>query len=191
MSARSVTTALVALLEREQAPLLARRFYGDGPASPITASLAQVPELLEVTLPFIAGALGPACLDERAKEIAILRTSALLGCRYCVQTHTAVALDSGLSGQEVRALRGDGEIEHVFADPRERVTIEWIDAVALGRGPVDPAITARASDLLEDHQLVELTLAVGATLMLNRYCSALELPTSAPTLERLAAEGLD
>ncbi len=191
MSARSVTTALVALLEREQAPLLARRFYGDGPASPITASLAQVPELLEVTLPFIAGALGPASLDERAKEIAILRTSALLGCRYCVQTHTAVALDSGLSGQEVRALRGDGEIEHVFADPRERVTIEWIDAVALGRGPVDPAITARASDLLEDHQLVELTLAVGATLMLNRYCSALGLPTSAATLERLAAEGLD
>ncbi len=191
MSARSVTTALVALLEREQAPLLARRFYGDGPASPITASLAQVPELLDVTLPFIAGALGPASLDERAREIAILRTSALLGCRYCVQTHTAVALDSGLSGQEVRALRGDGEIEHVFADPRERVTIEWIDAVALGRGPVDPAITARASDLLEDHQLVELTLAVGATLMLNRYCSALELPTSAATLERLAAEGLD
>ncbi|MBA3330474.1 MAG: carboxymuconolactone decarboxylase family protein [Actinobacteria bacterium] len=191
MSARSVTTALVALLEREQAPLLARRFYGDGPASPITASLAQVPELLEVTLPFIAGALGPASLDERAREIAILRTSALLGCRYCVQTHTAVALDSGLSGQEVRALRGDGEIEHVFADPRERVTIEWIDAVALGRGPVDPAITARASDLLEDHQLVELTLAVGATLMLNRYCSALGLPTSAATLERLAAEGLD
>ncbi len=191
MSARSVTTALVALLEREQAPLLARRFYGDGPASPITASLAQVPELLEVTLPFIAGALGPASLDERAREIAILRTSSLLGCRYCVQTHTAVALDSGLSGQEVRALRGDGEIEHVFADPRERVTIEWIDAVALGRGPVDPAITARASDLLEDHQLVELTLAVGATLMLNRYCSALGLPTSAATLERLAAEGLD
>ena len=191
MSARSVATALVALVDREQAPLLARRFYGDGPASPITASLAQVPELLEVTLPFIAGALGPASLDERAKEIAILRTSALLGCRYCVQTHTAVALDAGLSSHEVRALRGDGEIEQVFTDPRERVTIEWIDAVALGRGPVDRAITARTSELLEDHQLVELTLAVGATLMLNRYCSALELPTSAATLERLAAEGLD
>jgi hypothetical protein len=64
-------TALVALIDREQAPLLARRFYGEGPASPITASLAQVPELLEVTLPFVAAALGPAGLDERAKEIAV------------------------------------------------------------------------------------------------------------------------
>ena len=28
-------------------------------------------------------------------------------CRYCVDTHTAVALDSGLSREEVRALRGE------------------------------------------------------------------------------------
>jgi AhpD family alkylhydroperoxidase len=182
--------ALVALVDREQAPLLARRFYGDGPPSPITASLAQVPELLEVTLPFVAAALGPATLDERAKEIAILRTSALLECRYCVQTHTAVALDAGLSGEEVRALRGEREIETAFTDPRERVMIEWIDAVAAGRGPVDPATRTRASETLDDHVLVELTLAVGATLMLNRYCSALGLPTGAAALQRLSEEGL-
>ncbi len=82
MSGRPDPSALVALVEREQAPLLARRFYGDGPVSPITASIAHVPELLEVALPFIGTALGPAGLDTRAKEIAILRTSALLECRY-------------------------------------------------------------------------------------------------------------
>lgn len=191
MSGRPDPSALVALVEREQAPLLARRFYGDGPESPITASIAHVPELLEVALPFIGTALGPAGLDTRAKEIAILRTSALLECRYCVQTHSVLALDADLSSDEVRALRGDSEIERIFADPRERVMIEWIDAVALGRGPLDPALTARASDRLEDHALVELTLTVAATLMLNRYCTALALPTSAATLERLAAAGFD
>jgi len=181
--------ALVSLLEREQAPLLARRFYGDGPPSPITASLAQVPEALEVALPFIGAALGPASLDERSKEIAILRTSALLECRYCVQTHTAVALDVGLATDEVRALRGEGDLEEAFSDDRERVMIAWIDAVALGRGPVDPELQARASQALEEHELVELTLAVSATLMLNRYCTALDLPTGADTLARLAANG--
>ena len=191
MSVGPDPSALIALLDREQAPLLTRRFYGDGPASPITASLAQVPELLEVALPFIAAALGPAGLDERIKEIAILRTSALLECRYCVQSHTAVALDAGLSSEEIRALRGDGDIQRIFTEPAERVMIEWIDAVALGRGPIDPAVRGRASDALEDHVLVELTLAVATTLMLNRYCTALELPTGAATLERLAAEGLE
>jgi len=187
MSAAS-KTARVALVDREQAPLLARRFYGDGPTSPITASLAQVPELLEVTLPFIGAALGPAGLDERAKEIAILRTSALLDCHYCVQTHSAVALDAGLSSEEVRALRGEGEIAAAFTDPRERAMIGWIDAVAAGRGPVDPAIAARTSDLLEDHVLVELTLTVAATLMLNRYCTALELADQNESHRRELAE---
>jgi hypothetical protein len=30
---------------------------------------------------------------------------------------------------------------------------------------------------------------VGATLLLNRFCTALELPTSSKVLRRLAAEG--
>lgn len=184
------TAPLVDLVAREQAPLLARRFYGDGPPSPITASLAQVPELLEVALPFVGAALGPGCLDARAKELAILRTSALLECRYCVQTHTVVALDCGLVREEVQALRGERDLDAVFSDPRERTMLAWIDAVALGRGPVEPEVQARATGVLADHELVELTLAVTATLMLNRYCTALDLPASAATLARLAEAGL-
>jgi len=189
MSDAHAPEALVSLIDREQAPLLARRFYGDGTPSPITASLAQVPEMLEVTLPFVGAALGPASLDGRSKEIAILRTSALLECQYCVQTHTAVALDVGLSTDEVRALRGEHGLEEAFTDARERAMIEWIDAVALGRGPVLPEVKTRVLEALEEHALVELTLAVGATLMLNRYCTALDLPTGADTVARLTAEG--
>lgn len=181
---------LIELIGAEAAPLLARRFYGDGPVSPITGSLAQVPELLEATLPFVGAALGPGHLEARVKEIAILRTSALLECRYCVQTHTVVALDCGLSRDEVRALRGELAPEEVFGDDRERAMLAWIDAVAAGRGAVDPDVQALAAEALADHELVELTLAVTATLMLNRYCTALNLPASAATVQRLAAEGL-
>ena len=182
--------SLVELLGHEQAPLLARRFYGDGAVSPITGSLAQVPELLDVALPFLGVALGPGSLGLRAKEIAVLRTSALLDCRYCVRSHTVVALDVGLTLEEVRALRDERVVEEVFADERERTMIAWIDAVALGRGPVDPAVQDRATGALDDHELVELTMAVTATVMLNRYCTALDLPTSPGTEARLAAEGL-
>ena len=181
---------LIELLAAEQAPLLARRFYGDGAVSPITGSLAQVPELLEVTLPFVGAALGPLALDLRVKEIAVLRTSALLECRYCVRSHTVVALDAGLSLDEVRALRDERPVDEVFKDERERTMIAWIDAVALGRGAVDPDVQARATGALEDHELVELTMAVAATLMLNRYCTALDLPTSPATEAALAAHGL-
>jgi len=184
------TSALVELLVGEQAPLLARRFAGGGSPSPVAASLAQVPELLGATLPFVGAALGPGTLDAREKEIAILRTSALLECRYCVQTHSVVALDSGLSAGEVRALRGEGRIDATFRDERERALLAWTDAVALGRGPVGAEPQARATAAFADHELVELTLCVAATIMLNRYCTALDLPTSSATLARLAEEGL-
>lgn len=179
------------LVEAEQAPILARPFYpGEGPPSPITASLAHVPEVLEVTLPFVGRVLGPTAVDARTKEIVILRCSALMECRYCVETHTAVALDCGLSREEIRALRGEEEAEAAFAHEDELALIAWVDAVALGRGVAPEEVTARATEAMGHPELVELTLVAGATLMLNRYCSALGLPTSPATLARLAEEGI-
>lgn len=183
--------SLVPLVEADQAPILARPYYpAGGPPSALTASLAHVPEVLEVALPFVGRVLGPTALDARSKEIVVLRTSALMECRYCVQTHTAVALDAGLRRAEVEALRGEADVEDVFADRGERALIAWVDEVALGRGPAGEAVSARAREAMGDPELVELTLVAGATLMLNRYCSALGLPTSAATLRRLGEEGL-
>jgi AhpD family alkylhydroperoxidase len=184
------SAGVVSLVPREQAPLLARAFYGDGRPSPITRSLAHVPELLEVTAPFVGRALSPGVLDARTTEIAIVRASAQLGCRYCVQTHSVAALDAGLSRAEVQALRGERSLGDAFAGPAERALIAYVDAVATGRGPVAAEERAPVEELLGDPGLVALTLLVGATVMLNRYCSVLELPTGSQTLERLAAEGL-
>jgi len=183
--------ARVALIEADQAPILARPFYPpDGPPSPVTASLAHVPEVLAAALPFIGRILGPTAVGARTKELVIVRTSALMGCRYCVETHAALALDCGLSREEVRALRGECEVETIFSDPAELALIDWVDALALGRGAVPEETATRATEAIGDAELVELTLVAGATLMLNRYCSALELPTSAGTLTRLVEEGL-
>ncbi len=183
--------SLVPLVEADQAPIFARPYFpAAGPASPLTASLAHVPEILEVALPFISRVLGPTALDARTKEIVVLRTSALMECSYCVQTHTAAALDSGLARAQIEALRGEAGVEEAFAAAGERALIAWVDEVALGRGAVGEEVTARAREAMGDPELVELTLVVGATLMLNRYCTSLRLPTSAATLLRLAEEGL-
>ena len=179
----------VRLIEAEQAPLLARRYYANGNPGPIVAALAQVPELLEVTMPFLDAALGPSAVDARTKELVILRTSAVMGCRYCVQTHTVVARGTGLSIDEVAALRGQQPLEEVVTDPRELALLEWVDVVAAGPGAVPEEARARLRERFGDPEIVELTLLVGATLLLNRFCTALELPTSPKVLGRLAEEG--
>lgn len=177
-------------VEPAQAPLLARPYYRAEGTSPIVTSLAHVPEALEVTMPFVSVVLGPSAIDARTKELVIVRTSVLLECRYCVQTHCAVALDSGLSVAEVGALRrAEASLERWERDD-ERALLAWVDAVAGGHGSVPAAVGERLREHYSEAEAAELTLVCAATMMLNRYCTALELPTSARTLECLASAGL-
>jgi len=148
---------LVRSLEPEQAPLLARPYYG-AETSPIVTSLAHVPEALDVTMPFVAVVLGPSAIDARTKELVVVRTSALLECRYCVQTHAVVALDSDVTAAEVRALRGETSWRERFEHEPERALLGWVDAVAGGRGAVPAEAGERMRAQHSDAEVVELTL---------------------------------
>ncbi|MDD7941035.1 carboxymuconolactone decarboxylase family protein [Actinomycetospora lutea] len=177
-------------VELDQVPLLARPYFADGDPGPIVRALAQVPELLTVALPFIGAALAPSAIGFRAKEIVIVRTSALAGCRFCVETHAVVALDAGLSPAHVAALRTPGPVpDGLFGDPAEEALLGWVDVVG-GGGPVSDEERAAILRHWDHHEIVELTTVVGATLMLNRFATALALPTSPDALERLEKEGL-
>jgi AhpD family alkylhydroperoxidase len=180
---------VVELLDTSTAPLLAAPYFSGGDPGPITASMAHVPELLAPTMGFLGPILSPSSIDWRTKEIVIVRTSAVLGCRYCVDSHTPVALDAGLSSDEVRALRGEADIEPTFGDAREVLLLQWIDAVAAGKGPIDDQLSSTARATFGDAATVEITLLIGATMLLNRYATALRLPVSDGVIARLAAEG--
>jgi len=67
--------------------------------------------------------------------------------------------------------------------------IAWCDAL-VGTGAVDAACRDRLRQGHPDHVVVELTLLATTTLLLNRFCTALELPTSPEVLARLATAGM-
>lgn len=179
---------VVPLLDAAQAPLTVAQHFRDGDPGPIVASLANVPELLEVALPFLGVIFGPSGSSLRAKELVVLRTSVLQSCRYCVDTHTVVARDAGLTRDEVRILRDeqDGQLD----DVAERALLAWVDAVGGQAAQPTTAITEELQAHHPPEAITELTMLVGATLMLNRYATSLQLPTSPDTLERLREEGL-
>ena len=182
--------ARVELLSAATAPITTRQLFEGGDPGPIVAALAHVPELVAPVLGFINAALGGGAATTRHKEFAILRTSALLGCRYCVHAHTAVALDVGLTSDEIRGLRGEVAIDDVFPLLSERRLVRWIDAMAASSGPVPDDTWQDARSSFADHLLVELSATIGATIFLNRFATGFELPTSDTTLARLAREGL-
>ncbi len=179
---------LVTTIDHTTAPLLVRDLFVSDPGA-IVGALAQVPELCEVTLPFLGAALGASGVSARRKEIAIVRTSANLACRFCTDTHTVVGAGEGLAGDELAALRRERDVAEVFTNQAERALVDWVDALSLGIGLVNPLVAVTARGLLGDHQLVELTVTVGATMLLNRLATGLELPVSVETEEGLDALG--
>lgn len=168
--------AHVPLVQAADAPLLARAFYEGGDPGPIVAALAHVPEMLEVTAPFVGTVLGPSALPARTKEIVILRTSAVAGCRFCVAAHTAAAREAGLAEEEVRALRAESPVDSVFEDEHERALVRFVDEAAGGRGPVPDTVRRPVQEHLGDALFVEVVLLVGTTLLLNRFATCLDLP---------------
>ncbi len=183
---------LVKKLAPDDAPITVRNYFAAGDPGPLVSTIAQVPELLQVTLPFIGKALGPSSIDIRTKEIVILRASAVQACKYCVNTHSFVARNSGLSHAEVLALRNVNTNSKNDADfnQRESTLIEWTDVISSTAAPISADLKKRFSDLFSEAEIVELTLLVGATVMLNRYATALELPTDETHLSFLQEEGL-
>jgi len=182
--------ARVRLLDAGSAPLPTRPYFADGDPGPIAASLAHLPDLLPSALGFIGAALGGSWLPTRTKEIVILRVSALAGCRYCTSAHTVVALDSGLTRDQVRGLRGEVPAAAVFDDAADLAVIAWSDAVYAGGEQELAAARKLLAPHYEDGAVVELTVCATATLMLNRYATSLALPGDPQTLARLAREGL-
>lgn len=180
----------VELLDAARAPLTAQRYFSEGDPGPIVAALSTVPELLAPTLAFVGAALGPGGASTRLKEFAILRTSALQGCEYCIHAHTAVSLDVGLSLDEIRALRGEIALEDGLPVAAERALIGWIDALAGATGPIRDDVWAAAREHWAEHVLVELTVTVGATMFLNRFATGFQLPTAGHVVARLEGEGL-
>lgn len=180
----------IELLDATTAPPAAQPYFVDGDPGSIVAALAAVPELLGPMLDFVGRAHDEGLAGVRPKLFAMLRTSVLQGCRYGIGTYTAVALDGGLSVEEVRALRGETPVEAGFRDDADRALIVWIDALAGATGPVLDDMYLAVREHLAANVLIELSVAIGATMLLNRFATGFDLPTSADALARLDACGL-
>ncbi|MGI8420872.1 MAG: carboxymuconolactone decarboxylase family protein, partial [Gaiellaceae bacterium] len=59
---------------------------------------------------------------------------------------------------------------------RERAIVDWVDRVVLAPAAVDDHLLPRVRAHVREDQLVELTLLVGAIGMLNRFCTAFDVP---------------
>ncbi len=183
--------ARVTLLNVEDVPeesrwLLERNIRGDDGLFNIYRALAHTPDGLRQFMRLGSYLLTRSALDPRLREIAILRTGALAGCRYEVAHHVPIARAAGLDDAAIRAaIEGDPA---PFSG-REAAVLQF--ATELTRDARVRADThAALRETLGERELVDLALTVGYYNLVARVLNALEVDLEPAFARGLGALGV-
>ena len=116
--------------------------------------------------------IGQMALPPRLREIVILRVARLTGSEYEWAQHTAIALEVGLTKEQVDAIskwQNSPEFK-----PEERTILQFTDEVTRNVGVSDHTFN-ELKKLFNDQLITELTVTVGYYSMLARILVALQV----------------
>jgi 4-carboxymuconolactone decarboxylase len=112
-------------------------------------------------------------LDDRVRELVIMRVAVLTGCDYVFEVHKAqYAKPAGVTPDEVEALR-ERSTPRLF-DGRDSALLAYVDAVTRDVEVAD-AVFERMRGHFSDREMVELTVLTAAYNMHTRFLRALDI----------------
>ncbi len=138
-------------------------------------ALANSPVLLRVYARFLNTTWAECSLDDRTRELVILRCSWLSKSSYIWQHHVDVARSVGLSPAQMLAAR-DLRPEHL--DLIQQTVLPYVDAVMTDSVTDDDV--EKLSNLVGSRGVVGVTMLVAFYLMTARFMGALDVTTDHP-----------
>jgi AhpD family alkylhydroperoxidase len=112
-------------------------------------------------------------VDNRLKDLAVLKVATLAHCEYCIDIASSVARKTGLSDAQLLALPRYRESQ--LFDELEKLVLDY--AVGMTRTPVEvpDALFASLREHLNEGQLVELTHVIALENMRARFNTGLDI----------------
>jgi 4-carboxymuconolactone decarboxylase len=141
-------------------------------------ALLHSPDLAAAWFEFNNAVRFKASLDDRVRELIIMRVAALTGCEYVWNVHEAqYAAAAGLTPPEVAALR-EGSGSAAF-NAREWALLAYVEAMTRDVAVPD-GVFVEMKRHFDDRTIVEVTVLVGAYNMQTRVLRALGIETWNP-----------
>ena len=126
-----------------------------------------------------------AGIDERLKEIALIHSSQLNGCAYCVRVHVDRAVAAGLSADEIAQIATWRE-SGVFT-PRERAALELTESyVFIHEEGISDEVYDHVGGILTEQEYVALSWLLVSINAFNRITIAGKYPVPPRRGERAA-----
>ena len=130
---------------------------------------------------FLGVALLYGALDRKAsplepslRSLVTVRISQLNGCRFCVDLNSSILLKRGASWDKIEALEHWRE-SNLFEE-RERVALDYAEAMTRSDRGVDDDQMARVRQQLDDDAVIELTALVAFQNLSSKFNAALAVP---------------
>lgn len=142
-------------------------------------TISHAPWLVMLLLPFNAAVQRQwpgSRMSGRIKELVIIKTSHVNGCRYCYAHNTALGEAAGITQDEVIALSSDDYLRSPTLSEREKAAVEWAEAVTLNTAAKRDDLFAVMKRLFTDAEIVELTMVSAMFNMINRLNDSLQVP---------------
>jgi AhpD family alkylhydroperoxidase len=129
-------------------------------------------------------------LEPALRSLLTVRISQINHCRFCVDINSATLLQRGISEDKLWALEGWRDSD-LFGE-RERVALEYAEAITVSDREVDDAMMARLRAHFDEDAIVELTGLIAFQNMSSKFNAALDVPPQGfcrvPSARRAAAE---
>ena len=101
-------------------------------------------------------------------DLVYLRVSQINNCAYCLDMHTRDLLKKGQAIEKLALLQAWREAGSLF-DERERAALAWAESVTrVAETGVPDSDYAAARAVLDERELVDLTIAIGLMNAYNR-----------------------
>jgi 4-carboxymuconolactone decarboxylase len=136
----------------------------DAPPMPgILGLFAHHPQLGGDWLAFSAGLLDAPALDPRDRELVVLRVAHRAGCRYEWAQHARIALDVGVTEDQISSVTGP--LAEGFWEADDLALLEAVDQLVDGHR-IEDATWGRLTLRFDQRQLLELLFVAGSYLCL-------------------------
>jgi AhpD family alkylhydroperoxidase len=136
------------------------------PTEPVTTLAHHRPSLVAYGVGGLMIERYSNAVDQRLKHLAMLRTSQLIGCEWCLDFGSMLAQRSGMTEDTLRELstwRTSDRFDEV-----DRVVLEYAEAMTGTPVDVSDELFARVREHFDERQLVELTMAIALENMFGR-----------------------
>ena len=113
-------------------------------------------------------------IDPVLRSLITVRVSQINVCRFCIDINSSVLAKRTGSMNKVEAL--DQWQESDLFDNKERVVLEYVEAMTYTGRQVDDDLTQRLYEHFNEDEIVELTGLIAFQNLSSKFNSALDLP---------------